>query len=368
MTSLIAIFFIGSAMATGGSFARQDSWLCIICGFLLAFPLFLLYSAVIKLYPGRNYYDNIIKACGGIVGKILVLILSLYALLFGAFILRQETEFIRVVNLSETPMVAILVALTGAAVFLLRNRLFVLARIAKFLLPLVIGVSGLTVVLSVKDWDFSHLKPLLSTGFPSIAGGSLLILSLPFGEAAVCASMFGQLEQKAKPFPIFVKGALLGLMVLLWSNLRNVLVLGYSDGIYTFPAYSAVSTVALGEFFTRIEVLIGIDLLLGGLAKVCVMLFCCASGFAKVFGLKDYEPIAAGCALLLMTTSLFAVSSSLDTLLLLKYLPWLALPVQILVPLAALIAGKLRSGGKGRGKRSPKRVPRNEDREAARAE
>lgn len=368
MECLLAVFFIGSAMATGGGFAGQDSWFCILCGFLLALPLFLLYSAVIKLYPGRNYYDNIIQACGGIPGKILVLILSLYALLFGAFILREETDFIRVVNLTGTPVLAILAALTGAAVYIMRTRLYVLARIAKFLLPLVIGVSGLTVVLSAKDWDFSHLKPFLNTGFPSIAGGSLLILSLPFGETSVCASMFGQLEQKAKPFPVFVKSALLSLMVLVWSNLRDILVLGYSDGIYTFSAYSAVSTAALGEFFTRIEVLIGIDLLLGGLAKVCVMLFCCASGFAKVFCLKDYEPIAAGCALLLMTTALFSISSTQDVLLLLRYIPWLTLPVQILVPLTALIAGKLRGGGKVKRAQSPKRTPKSGGRESAQAD
>lgn len=343
-------------MATGGTFAGQDSWFCIICGFLLALPLFFLYSAVIKLYPGRNYYDNIIKACGGIPGKILVLVLSLYALLFGAFILRQETEFILMVNLTETPPTAILISLTGAAVYLLRTRLCVLARVAKFLLPVVIAVSGLTVILSVKDWDFSHLRPILNTGFSSISYGSLLILALPFGEASVCASMFGQLEPKAKPFPIFLKSALLGLMVLLWSNLRNILVLGYSASIDVFPSYAAVSTIALGEFFTRIEVLIGIILLLGGIMKICVMLFCCSSGFSKVFSLEDYEPISAGCALLLITTALFSESSSQDILLLLKYTPWLALPVQVLVPLAALIAGKLRNRRKP--KKQTRKVPR----------
>lgn len=356
MTSLIAVFFIGSAMATGGAFAGQDSWFCFICGFLPAFPLFFLYSAVINLYSGRNYYDNIIRACGGIAGKILVLILSLYALLFGAFILRQETEFIRIVNLTETPLPAILTALTGTAVYLVRSRVHVLARIAKFLLPVIVGVSGLTVILSVKDWDVSHLKPFLNTGFSSIAGGSLLILSLPFGEASVCASMFGQLEKNAKPFPIFLKGALIGFAVLLWSNLRNFLVLGYSASIDTFPSYSAVSTVALGEFFTRIEVMIGIVLLLGGIIKVCVMLFCFASGFAKVFGLKDYEPIASACGVLLLTTALFAETSSQDIILLLHYIPWLALPVQILVPLAALTAGKLRNRLKP--KKQKRKLPR----------
>lgn len=352
MKSLLAVFFIGSAMATGGAFDHQDSWFCIICGFLLAFPLFALYSAVVNLYPGRNYYDNIIKACGGIVGRVLVLILSLYALLFGAFILRQETEFIRIVNLTETPLLPVLTAMTGTAIYLLRNRLHVIARVSKFLLPVIVGVSGLTVIFSIKDWDFSHLKPFLNTGFPSIAGGSLLILSLPFGEASVCASMFGLLEKNAKPFPILLKGALIGFAVLLWSNLRNFLVLGYSASIKTFPSYSAVSTVALGEFFTRIEVLIGIVLLLGGIIKVCVMLFCFASGFAKVFSLKDYEPLGAACGVLLLTTALFAETSSQDIVLLPNYIPWIALPIQILVPLAALTVGKLRN------RRNPKKQKR----------
>ena len=366
----MAIFFFGSATALGGNFEFQDSWVCIVIGFLLSLFLFYIYAAVIELYPGRNYYDNIIRACGlgGIPGKILVLILSLYAFFTGALLLREQTEFIHIVNLTETPLLVIEAALTGTAIYVIRTRMNVLGRLAKFLLPILISISALTVVLSVKDWHFSHLKPFLSTGFPGIAGGSLLVLSLPFGEASVCASMFGQLERSAKPFRVFRNGGMIAAAVILWSNMRNTLILGYSNGLYAFSSYTAVSVVALGEFFTRIEVMIGIVLLFSGLAKVCVFLFCCTSGLAKVFGLKDYEPLSAAGGLLFLTLALFIVNDSQELLKFIPLIPYYSLPIQVLVPLAALIAGKLRNTGKEKGKRSLKRAPKSENRDAARAE
>jgi spore germination protein KB len=370
MSCLMAVFFFGSAMALGGNFDFQDSWICIVIGFLLSLLLFHLYAAVIDLYPERNYYDNIIRACGlgGIPGKILVLILSLYALFTGSLVLREQAEFIHVVNLTQTPLLVIEAALTGTAIFVLRTRMNVLARLAKFLLPILIVISGITVVLSVKDWHFSHLKPFLATGFPGIAGGSLLVLSLPFGEASVCASLFGQLERSAKPFRVFRNGGLIATAVILWSHMRNILILGYSNGLYAFSSYTAVSVVALGEFFTRIEVMIGIVLLFSGLAKICVFLFCCTSGFAKVFGMKDYEPLSAAGGLLVLCLGLFIAKDSQELLKFIPIIPYYSLPIQVLVPLAALIARKLRSGGKEKGKLRPKRVPKSEDREAARVE
>ena len=355
MEALLALFYFGSSMVTGGGrLADQDSWLCIIIGMLCALLLLWLYSAVIELYPGRNYYDNIIKACGKIPGKILVLILSLYSLVLGGQILRNGSEFIHIVNLTETPLIAILAVLTGAGIYILKSRIYVLARVSKFLLPLLYISVFLTVVLSIKDWHPTNLQPMLNTGFSTIAGGSLLVLSLPFGESAICASMFGQLDGKEKSFPVFVKGALLGFIIMLVANLRNLLILGYSAGYYAFPSYAAVSVITLGEFFTRIEVLIGINLLLAGLFKVCVILFAASSGFAKVAGLKDYEPIVASCGLALMTVSIFIVKNTQEMFQFIKLIPYCSLPIQILIPLAALISGKIRNkinpGSKARAK------------------
>lgn len=343
MEALLSLYYFGSSLVTGGgSVSKQDGWLCLILGTALALLLVWVYSAVLELYPGRNFFDNIIRACGKIPGKLLVLLLCLYLLLFSGQVLRNEAEFIHIINLKETPLLVIQSALIGAAVFILSHRIFSLARISKFLAPLVFAFLLLTVVLSIRDWHPSNLKPFLGSGFSSIAGGSLLVLSLPFGESVICAPLFGQLDPKAKSYPVFVKGVLFGFIMMLVSSLRNLLVLGYSNGVYAFPSYSAVSVIAVGEFFTRFEVLININLLLAGLFKITVVIFSLASGFAKVFGLKDYEPLVTSCALIMFVDALYFVKNTEEIVQVVHSIPMLSYPFQVVIPLIALIAGKLR--------------------------
>ena len=117
--------------------------------------------------------------------------------------------------------------------------------------PIIFGCIGITVFFSMKDWDLSHLKPYLGTGFSS---------------------------------------------------------------------YEAVSMIALGEFFTRIEVLIGI--------------------------------------VLLLTATMFWVADSQELRKIVPLVPVYSLPIQVLAPLAALIAGKLRN------RRSPKKQTRKQPRTA----
>lgn len=344
MEALLSLYYFGSSLVTGGGgVSKQDGWLCIIIGTGLAILLVWVYSAVLELYPGRNFFDNIIRACGKIPGRILVLLLCLYMILFSGQVLRNEAEFIHIINLKMTPILVILGALIGSAIFILSHRIYSLARVSKALVPFVFAFLFLTVILSVKDWNVSNLKPFLGSGFSSIAGGSLLVLSLPFGESVMCSPLFGQLDPKAKSYPVFVKGILLGSCIMLAASLRNILVLGYSDGVYTFPSYSAISVIAVGEFFTRFEVLININLLLAGLFKIAVVIYALASGFSKVFGLKDYEPLVASCALIMYVNSLYWVSNTAEITQVVHAIPMLSYPFQIVIPLIALIVGKVRN-------------------------
>ena len=344
MEALLALYYFGSSLVTGGgNVSKQDGWLCIIIGTGLAVLLVRIYSAVLELYPGRNFYDNIIRACGKIPGKILVLLLCLYMILFSGQVLRNEAEFIHIINLQITPLTVILAVLIGACIYILSHRIFALARISKFLFPFVFVFLYLTVVLSIKDWNVSHLKPFLGSGFSSIAGGSLLVLSLPFGESAICAPLFGQLDPKVKSYPVFVKGILLASSIMLAASLRNILILGYSDGAYIFSSYSAVSVIAVGEFFTRFEVLININLLLAGLFKIAVIIYALASAFAKLFGMSDYEPLVASCALIMFTDSLYFVKNTQEILQVVHSIPMLSFPFQLVIPLVALVVGKLRN-------------------------
>lgn len=360
LQSVVSLFLFGSSLLTGASaIAKQDTWFCIICGFLLSIFLVWVHTGILNLYPGRDYYGNVLSVFGKVVGRVVLVIYSLYALHLGGEVLRTFAEFIHLVNMTETPLISISAIVVAVMVYVLKSRVYVLARVCKFVLPLIFVSVALTVALSIKDMDFKNIQPMLRTGADNIFPGMALFFTLPFGEIVACAPIFGELDRKQRVFPVFLKGAFSGFLVILVANLRNLLVLGYSAQIYPFASYESVSVIAYGEFFTRIEALIGINLLLAGFVKVCVLIFSAASGLAKLFDLEDYIPLVAPCGFLVLTVSLTVHTDMSELYGWMKYNPVYSVLPQIILPVLTLVVGVIRK--KAKGKKAGKRpVPKKE--------
>lgn len=343
LQATIALFMTGSSLVTGSlTEAKQDTWICILLAFLLNIPLLWVHSRIIELSPGRNYFENIIKACGKPFGKVLCFLLLLYSFLVAALVEKVFCAFIQTVNMPETPFIFILLCIVIIEFYVSKKRINVVARISGFTLPFLLITVALTVVLALKDIHFSNMKPVLGSGLGPMAKGTLLLFTLPFGESVLCAPLFSALDPKEKVFPVFLKGMLIGFGILLAANLRNLLILGSAENIFYFPSYEAVSVIKIGDFFTRIEVIIGFNLLLAGFIKVCVTYFTCCQEVAKILDFDDYVPLFAPCGLILVTLIMLVNSNTEEMFTWLKFHPFYVLPLQVLVPALVLITAKIR--------------------------
>jgi spore germination protein KB len=196
--------------------------------------------------------------------------------------------------------------------------------------------------LSYKTMDINNLKPILHTETSKLFDGFLLVFALPYGEIIICMPMFGAMDRKAKIFPTLLKAVLISFLIIFIATERNRLVLGYSDSIYAYPSYETASVISLGGFLTRVEVLIGINLLLSGFIKTGVLLFTVCDGIAKTFHYRDYEPFVAPMGLVFMTGAVLSSSNTVEMFDWLNYLPVYSLPFQIIIPVLVLIVGTLR--------------------------
>lgn len=342
--TLIALFISGSSLITGGlTDAKQDTWLCVVAAYLLSIPLCWLFASLVKLPKDRNFFDGMIQICGKIPGRILCFLYALNAVHLCGQNIRILVEFIHDVNMTETPLAAILACVIGAAIYVIKNRVYVLARLARFALPLFILSVALTILLSVQNMDFSNMFPILHSDFRPMVSGTVEYFSLAFGELVFCLPLMGAIDHQETVLPVLLKGSLMGFLLLLAISLRNLLVLGYSNGMYMFPSYTAVSIISIGDFFTRVEVLIGINLLLTGFFKVCVLLFFSCKSFSTALGFQDYEPLAGACGILILSTALLIFCNTEEMFNWSKYFAAFSLPLQLFVPAVLLIIGKIRS-------------------------
>ena len=345
MKYVIALFLIGSSLVGGtASKAGQDSWICMLLATVAVVPMIFVYNSILRLYPGENLFDIVIKIFGNIVGKIICIIYTFYAIHLGSLVLNIFGEFIHIVNMPETPKVLIVCAMMLVCIYMVYKGLSNIGRVSKFLFPILVVLFLMTVVLSLKDMNFNNIKPILTTEMKTLLNSSLTVFSLPLGEMVLFMTLFSSIDPKENFKKIYIYGLIFAMLVLVGANLRNLLILGPTlVKIFPFASYESVSIIAIGDFFTRIEVIIGIDLLIAGFIKICVCCFSSAIGVARIFNISEYKYVVVPCVLIMITLTGFSFKNTVEMMDFVDIIKFYAVPFQVILPIIILVTAKIKS-------------------------
>jgi len=288
---ILIMFILGNSVMYTGSKAKQDTWLAVLIALVLFTPMMMVYARIVSLYPGKSLYAIVIDVFGKFFGKAIIFLYVLYAISLGSLLMRNFSEFIHVVAMSETPKIVPLVFLFTLSVWMIKSGVETLGRWVRVALPVVFVSLLVTLLLSIKSLDFSNLKPVAGTEFNILMESAFTIFSFPFAETVLFTTLFGSVKAKSNPYKIYIYSIVICTLFFLAAGLRNA-VIGSSLGMFYFASYAAVSVISLGEFFTRIEVLIGLAFLLDLFVKLCVCMFAASMGISKIENIKNYKELA----------------------------------------------------------------------------
>jgi spore germination protein KB len=345
MQAIFALFWIGSIIIAGvNPQAKQDSWISLLFAGLMSLPLIALYVRITHLYPGLNLFEILFKIFGRIFGRILSLFPVLFAIHLGSMVTNTFSIFIKIVNMPETPILLTTVFIVIVCSWSVKNGAENIGRLSKFVLPIVIVTSLITFIIAMKDMDLNNLKPIMDTNFKSLLSGAYSYLTLPFGEMVLCFSFFSSVNDKTGSLKILINSLVITISFYIMVIFRNILTLGVpSTLLFYFPSYESVSIISVGDFFSRIEVLIGIDLLLSGFIKTCVCLYTASLGLTKILNIQKQNSVVIPCALLIITISGMLYASSITNMEFFKYYPIYVIPIEFIFPLIIWIGAEIQN-------------------------
>ena len=348
ISSRLVFLILGSSVAMGANGeTKQDSWIAVVAATGAALLLAWLYSAVLRLHPGKNMFDIFVDVFGNIGGKIVCALYVIYTVYLGARIFSLYDNFIRIVNLDSTPIAAILLISVPLIAGLVKCGLKNMGSCAKFLIVIVFLMTAITVVLGARFMDLGNIKPILVASPKAMLSTVFAYLTLPLGEIVVGMSFFGEIDQKESPFRILSKGVLIGGAFLTVISLRNLLLLGSTTcRLFLFTSYDAVGVISIGDFVTRISVFIGVEMTLTGVIKLSVFTYSTTLGVSKILGLKKFLQPAAPCCVLMAALSMTLYSNFLTEMNFQKYVSLIDIPFQLIFPVVTLIVGRIRQGGR----------------------
>jgi spore germination protein KB len=342
---IITMFLFGSSVVMGvSSKAAQDSWLSLLLASAFAIPVILIYARIIKIFPEKDFFEIMEILLGKIAGKIVIVLMTWYAIHLGAMVLRNFSEFIQIHSLPETPQLPIMIAMILVVVYMAKSGIETMGKWSIYMLSVVVIVVILTILFSIKQMDFKNIMPIMGHNFGTIAAGSYQLLTFPFAETVLFLCIACGIKKNDSPYKLYIYPILIGAAVFLFIILRNILLLGpaMADAEY-FPSYTAARVINVGDFFARVEGAVAMNFLLAGIIKITVCLMAASKGTARLFGIQDYRKIVMPVSLLVVALCAIVYENVMQMFDFLRIYQYYAIPFQFIIPLFIWIIAEIKN-------------------------
>lgn len=341
---LIITFIIGTSLAsTGYSVALQDTWISLLLAITYATPMVIIYGSIMNKFPNIDLYQILESVLGKYIGKIIGILYSFYFLHLGAICIRNITEYIQVVSFPETPQFFTGIFIALLAIYILKCGLEVMARVNKFLFPVIIIITTLTFIMAISKAEPTNLLPILHNGWGPVIKGSFSPFVFPFAETVVFMTFFNKINESKKNIKVYLTGIYIGGLILLNVVFRNILILGFPNlATSNFPSYYAVTLIDIGTYIRGLELIVSVNIIVAGFIKAAVCLLGGSIGICRIFNISDYKWVAAPLGMFILSLSFTLYDSTMHMIEWLEVYKYYAFPFQVIFPLILFIVGMFR--------------------------
>ncbi|WFD11088.1 GerAB/ArcD/ProY family transporter [Tepidibacter hydrothermalis] len=343
--SIVILFIIGStSIFVMGLEAKQDVWLAFILAILMVLPMLIIYSRLHYIFPHKDLFDILEICFGKFIGKIMILLYTWFVFFFASDILVNYGQFIRIVNLQNTPQIIPIISLCILCAWGIKEGIEILGKWAEFFVLIPIISFFIMIILLIPDMNIDNITPILGEGFKPVLKGAFSAFTFPLVQIVVFTMGFFSFKTKKSPYKIYIIGLLIGGIFVSILSITNILVIGVNTATNVYyPTHATASKVELGNLFQGAEVIVFLTFILGGFIKISILLLCICKGITKVFGYKDYRFIITPISLLVINLSYFQYDSILyyyefNT----DIWPYYHFPFQVIFPIIIWITAEIK--------------------------
>ncbi|TCM99035.1 spore germination protein KB [Paenibacillus sp. BK033] len=297
-----SIILVPSALASD---AKNDAWIPVLLGTVAALLLIGLYLALARLVPGKTIVEICMVLFGKWIGMFFSLSLFLYSFLLTTLVLRNLGDFLTASMFPETPITAIHLVYLLIVAIGIRYGLSNLARTMDIFYPFIIILFIIFVILLMPEIKFNQIQPVLSNGISPILNATYSYVSFPCLEYVLFLMILPHVEDPREGGKAFVKGMLLGGLVLLAITTLCLLVMGSemtANNLYA--SFELAKIIKIGEFLQRVEVIIAVIWFVTIYCKLIVCFYMTIQTFSQSFKLGEYHPLIFPIGMLILAASI----------------------------------------------------------------
>ena len=341
---LIVMFALGSSVAMGGnSLAGQDSWVLPLLAMVMMIPLLLIHARTMKLFPETDLFSIMITLFGKVFGKVLIALITWYSLHIGSLVLGNFSDFLVLTALPETPELPLMIAMILVVSFLAGSGIATMGKWAVAVFAFVLSVIFLTILMGLKDMDFSNIMPFFEKSPMIFFKGAYQTLALPLADTALFLGVADAIKKQDSPYKLYAYAIPIISFIIMVVSIRNIAILGGEMvGTSLFSSYTSARIIDIGDFLSRIEGTISVNFVFTGITKTSLCLLVASKGMAKLFEIQDYKRILKPTSMLLLALSAIVNTSSMERFGFLEYFSYYIIPFLMLIPFLIWVVAEIR--------------------------
>lgn len=320
--------FLAEAQTLG-----QDVWMAYAIGLGLSIAMLALMYRLQTRYPGSAMPDVFDRLLGKPLAGVAIVVYLAYMLEIQGAAAQALTSFYNIVVLPNTSSVEILLVIALTTSYAAYLGLGTISRTVLISLPMFLVGIAFIILMILKDVHTNPFLPQFRHGPSEIFLGGLQCFFFPFGKSIVFCFLFSRAKGGRSTLISLIAALLASGVYLFVSAYLAFGSLGFRlSSSSTFPFFSAIQLVKIGEYIERIEIMIIGIWTLFTLFEIIVLQYVFAQVFGRLFGVTDVRPFIVPIGLLFFA---FASRSFTELHDLIVYNSTIA-PFSTLLPMAGI--------------------------------
>lgn len=342
---LMRCLFTGPVVYSILHIAKQDGWISMLLSMAFSFIPLLIYYLLLN----HDSKLNIVGLCHkylGFLGKIIVIMLSIFILFEASIVLWNMVNFISSQYLYQTPLLVIIILFMISILYLCSKGLTTIGKsgIIMFIIEMILFfLAFFSLASKIK---INELFPIFEFGaIPIIHAGSISISCNVLPLFVLLIIPKDNIENNKKMVASFLKIYILVFITLFLVIFTVVAIFGIKlSTLYQYPEFHILKTINIGNFFQRVETLLSVQWIFDSVMAISLYMYFIKSSIVQTFKLKANDFIillVISILLVIITNNIFPNNTVADNFYM-NVLPILNGIFFLVIPLLILIVVKFR--------------------------
>ncbi len=345
---ILVSYILGSTLLLSlvDNMMKQDAWLALCISFALSIPFVILFSILVKKFPGKSLMEINTLVFGNIAGNVISALYFVYIFLLLALNIEFVSGFFTGYILIETPKIIIIVFFTLTSAFAVKRGVGAIGKASLPVAVFSVGIIVITTLLLIGKMDFANFLPVFGLPTGSYVQVCYVLITVPFLDIVALMMVTSHLDGHKHITRSMLGGVAAAGAGLLCIVVRNTAALGTAASVVGNSSYEAARLIDIGEFLTRIEMLVTIGFTSCVFIKISMLYYASVNSFSQLLKLRDSKPLILpmGSVAVVVAAVLFR-SSAANTDWGSRYHMFWATPFTMIFPLLTLLVAKIRRLG-----------------------